>query len=250
MSVVVFGALALSLACQGRTTANSGELRIVLHPPEGSARPAYVEVSGLSADEVALARRGASDDTSLSLLLPVLLRVTVADESDAGLPDIAGRYAFTARGITFTPRFPFDPGRAYRVRFDRAKLGASNSNAIVMSIVKLPDAAPTAAADVVAVHPSSPVVPENLLRMYVEFSAPMGSKPAADYVRLIDRTGGKDEVVEEAFLPVEADFWSRDHKRYTLFLDPGRVKRGILPNRARGRPLRAGHSYALDVAAE
>jgi hypothetical protein len=79
-------------------------------------------------------------------------------------------------------------------------------------------------------------VPENLLRMYVEFSAPMGSRQAGAFVRLLDRTSGSDTVVDEAFLPVEADFWSSDHKRYTLFLDPGRVKRGILPNRERGRP--------------
>jgi len=78
----------------------------------------------------------------------------------------------------------------------------------------------------------------------------MGSRKAGEFVRLLDRTSGTDTIVEEAFLPVEADFWSPDHKRYTLFLDPGRVKRGILPNRERGRPLRAGHAYALAIAAE
>src|SRR5262245_44919771 len=144
LGVVLLSAV---LGCQSTSPRESGELRVVLHPAEGSARPAYVEVSGLSADEMAIARRGASDDTSLSLKLPVLLRVTVADQSDAGLPDIAGRYAFTARGITFTPRFPFDPGRAYRVRFDRARLGAPNSS-LVTSIVQLPDAAPGAPAEV------------------------------------------------------------------------------------------------------
>src|SRR6185436_4696884 len=117
-------------------------------------------------------------------------------------------------------------------------------------IVKLPAAATKPAAEVAAIYPSVAVVPENLLRMYVEFSAPMGSRKAGEFVRLLDRTSGSDTVVEEAFLPVEADFWSPDHKRYTLFLDPGRVKRGILPNRERGRPLRAGHAYALAISAE
>jgi hypothetical protein len=60
---------------------------------------------------------------------------------------------------------------------------------------------------------------------------------------------GKTERVEPgAFLPVEADFWSPDHMRYTLFFDPGRVKEGIFPNRQSGRPVRAGHRYALDIA--
>jgi hypothetical protein len=234
-----------SLGCQSRSAANAGELRVVLHPPEGTARPAYVEITGLDDEELSAVRSRAADEAALSSLF----RVAVADETNTSLPDIAGRYAVTGRSVTFTPRFPFDPGRAYRVRFDRATLGAPEQNAIVTSIVRLPAAATRAGAEVVAIHPAVPVVPENLLRMYVEFSAPMGSKQAGDFVRLIDRTSGQDAVVEEAFLPVEADFWSRDHKRYTLFLDPGRVKRGILPNRARGRPLREGRAYALDIAA-
>jgi hypothetical protein len=56
--------------------------------------------------------------------------------------------------------------------------------------------------------------------------------------------------VTEAFLPLDADFWSPDHLRYTVFLDPGRVKRGILPNRQRGRALVAGRSYAIEVGHE
>ena len=41
-------------------------------------------------------------------------------------------------------------------------------------------------------------------------------------------------------------FWNPDHTRYTVFLDPGRVKRGM-PNEQMGRALRAGHAYALVV---
>src|SRR5207237_2205578 len=70
------------------------------------------------------------------------------------------------------------------------------------------------------------------------------------FVRISDTTasGAKEEKnVDGAFLPVEANFWSRDHTRYTLFFDPGRVKEGIFPNREFGRPLRAGHRYVLEV---
>ena len=101
-------------------------------------------------------------------------------------------------------------------------------------------------------HPSADVVPENLLRVYIEFSAPMGNGVGVDFVKLVDLSGedGAAERVEPgAFLPVEANFWSPDHTRYTLFFDPGRVKDDILPNRTSGRPLRAGRKYAIDVAA-
>ena len=240
------GVLSVTLACQSRTAADAGELRVVLHPAEGSARPARIQLTGLTDDEVSALRSRGLDE----VMWASLLRVSVAEQSDANLPAVAGRYAIADGSVTFTPLFPFDPGRAYRVRVDPSKLGPPRSTEILTSIVKLPAAAAKPAAEVAAIYPSIPVVPENLLRMYVEFSAPMGSRKAGEFVRLLDRSSGKDTVVEEAFLPVEADFWSPDHRRYTLFLDPGRVKRGILPNRERGRPLRAGHAYALAISAE
>jgi hypothetical protein len=101
------------------------------------------------------------------------------------------------------------------------------------------------------VHPSAEIVPENLLRVYIEFSAPMGNRGGPEFVKLVELSGpeGKTERVDpDAFLPVEADFWSPDHTRYTLFFDPGRVKDDILPNRTSGRPLRAGRRYAIDIA--
>jgi hypothetical protein len=43
------------------------------------------------------------------------------------------------------------------------------------------------------------------------------------------------------------DFWSPDGRRYTVFFDPGRVKRGILPNDLFGRALVPGHRFTLAV---
>ena len=68
-----------------------------------------------------------------------------------------------------------------------------------------------------------------------------------DYVTLLDDRG--QEVVD-AFLPLDADFWNDDRTRYTVFFDPGRVKRGILPNKQMGRALEAGKRYTLLVKRE
>jgi len=124
----------------------------------------------------------------------------------------------------------------------------SREEPAVSAVVSLPPAATEPTTVVETMYPVNEVVPENLLRVYIEFSAPMGSSGAHDFVRVVDRTGPKEQVVEDAFLPVSADFWSPDHTRYTLFFDPGRVKQGILPNRKSGRPLRAGRKYALEVS--
>ena len=204
-----------------------------------------MEVTGLTPAETRALRDARLDDARWQ----ALFKVTVAEAAgaDSNVPPIAGRYTVDDGAVRFTPRFPFDPGRSYRAVFDPAALPRPRHADPTTAIVSLPALATTPTTVVTAVHPSANVVPENLLRMYIEFSAPMGNSGARDVVRLIDRTSGKDEVVEAPFLPVEADFWNPDHTRFTLFLDPGRVKQGILPNRQSGRPLRAGHRYVLDI---
>jgi hypothetical protein len=187
--------------------------------------------------------------------------VTVGEGSDAdahgghaggdSLPAVQGRYAVSESAITFTPLFPFDPGRPYQIAFDPSRLPRPRQAAIVAAAVRLPAVATEPSTVVTAVHPSGDVVPENLLRVYIEFSAPMGNGAGLDFVKLVELSGpdGRAERVEAgAFLPVEANFWSPDHTRYTLFFDPGRVKEGIFPNRQSGRPLQAGRRYALDIA--
>jgi hypothetical protein len=97
---------------------------------------------------------------------------------------------------------------------------------------------------VAAIYPSGEVLPENLLRMYITFSAPMSAATGIGHLELLDPD---DVPVEGAFLPLEYEFWSPDHTRFTVFFDPGRVKRGILPNRQSGRALVRGGRYTLVV---
>jgi hypothetical protein len=90
------------------------------------------------------------------------------------------------------------------------------------------------------------MVPENLLRLYIEFNAPMSRRTGVNYIHLLDQDGR--EVVGP-FLPLDADFWNADRTRYTVFFDPGRVKQDLLPRRQMGPSLRAGRRYTLVVDA-
>ena len=90
------------------------------------------------------------------------------------------------------------------------------------------------------------MVPENQLRLYVHFSAPMGRRGGLDYVHLLDDNGHQ---VKDPFLPLDAEFWNDDHTRYTVFFDPGRVKKGVRPNEEMGRSLTPGRSYTLVIDA-
>ena len=108
--------------------------------------------------------------------------------------------------------------------------------------------APASTLDTVVkqVYPSGRVLPENMLRFYIEFSAPMGRGGPRSSTSVSLTDDGKEVV--DPFLPVEAEFWNPERTRFTLFFDPGRVKRGIKPNRDMGRALVAGRRYTLIVS--
>jgi len=164
--------------------------------------------------------------------------------TDSQRPAVTGKYLVTKTGVDFTPRFPLDPGLAYSVTFDPAKLSEPRSEPAVTRTVSLPKVERTPSTVVTRVMPTSEVIPENHLRMYVEFSAPMSGESGVPFIRLIDDRG---EVVPDVFLPLEADFWNPDRTRYTVFFDPGRVKRGILPNEQMGRALVPGRTYTVEI---
>jgi hypothetical protein len=241
-------------ACSARESPPA-PLRVVLHPAAG-ALPAHVSVDGLTSAELSAVRDVTRTENGWVSLLTVTIDATHGDRSAGALPPVAGRYEVTDSAIRFVPLFPFDPGRAYHVRFDPSRLpiaaDAHRVDAISVT-VRLPAVATTPTV-VTAVHPSADVVPENILRVYIEFSGAMSRSagPADDFVRLVELSGPDDKIerIEEgAFLPVDANFWSPDQTRYTVFFDPGRVKDEVLPNRESGRALRAGRRYAIEIAA-
>jgi hypothetical protein len=100
------------------------------------------------------------------------------------------------------------------------------------------------ATHVVAVHAGGGDVPSNLLRVYVELSAPMEPGEAYGHIRVVDDSGHE---VRGALLELREELWSPDHRRLTLLFDPGRVKRGIRSNVEMGPPLVAGRRYRLVI---
>ena len=172
---------------------------------------------------------------------------------------IVGSHVVTSSALEFHPRFPFDPGRSYAVRFDSARLAALREGItlregkgqraegkVIEAVVALPAVAAGPPTVVAAVHPSVDRWPANLLRFYIHFSGPMSRTSGVGLVHVVGEDG---EDVADALLPAEVDFWNEDRTRYTVFFDPGRVKRGILPNREMGRALVPGRRYTILVDA-
>src|SRR5262249_19130951 len=200
-----------------------------------------VRVTGLSSAELSALNKANLTNDAWSRVL----RVTVANAAP-DTPSIAGRYVVTAAALEFRPMFPFDPGREYLLTFDPAAMPAPRAGPTVNATASLPAAAPTPPTRIVRLLPASDTFPENLLRFYLEFSAPMSRENGRDHIHLLDAAG---KEVPNTFLNLDVEFWSADYRRYTVFLDPGRVKRGILPNDTFGRALVAGKPYTISVDA-
>jgi hypothetical protein len=99
-------------------------------------------------------------------------------------------------------------------------------------------------ARVTAIYPSAATLPENQLRFYVHFSAPMSRGEAYSRVKLMKADG---KVIERAFLEISGELWDSSGQRLTLLFDPGRVKQGLKPREEFGPVLVAGEKYVLAI---
>jgi hypothetical protein len=226
----------IALALCGACSRPAGPLQISLATDE--SRRSAVRVVGLSSSELASLKAKAPDDPQWTSLFAV--RVAGA----ADVPPVSGRYRVVSDALEFTPLFPLDPGRQYDAVFEPSRLPSPRSGPPVRASVGLPAVAGTPSTTIVCMLPNADVLPENLLRIYLEFSAPMSRENGRDFIKLLDE---KDREVPNAFLALDIEFWSPDYRRYTVFFDPGRVKRGILPNDQFGRALQVGQRFTIAV---
>lgn len=229
-------ALALAAGC-GRPAA---PLSVSIVPASATAK-AFISIAGFSSTELtALSNASFTRDQWLALI-----RVTV-DGVDAANPPVLGMYR-VGSSVDFIPMFPFDPGRGYAVEIDPTKLPTPRAAQSFRAVVVIPAESRSPSTMVSRMLPTASVLPENLLRIYLEFSAPMAREHGRDVLKLVEVKDGRDIEVKDAFLALDVDFWSPDARRYTVLLDPGRVKRGILPNDQIGRALKPGHTFAIVV---
>jgi hypothetical protein len=231
--------LAAATACSGTPTPElpGGPLSAALVVDPDTQQP-VVRVTGWSSSELNSLRPPDFPDATWNQLLQVRVAGT------AGI-DIAARHRVNTDSVDVVPRFALDRGREYVVRINPSVLPAPRPGGIIETAVMLPAATAAPAVSVTAIYPSSSVWPDNILRFYLHFSAPMSGTAAVGHVRLVDDTG---QEVRDALLELDVDLWNRDYTRRTVFFDPGRVKRGIRPNRELGRALVAGRKYAIVVS--
>ncbi len=152
-----------------------------------------------------------------------------------------GDYFVEEGAVVFVPRYPLRRGTTYRV----AVITKNAEQALTLVREFSLAAAPKQPATrIVAVFPTASLLPENQLKFYLHFSSPMSRGEAYDRVKLLDDQG--DEV-DFPFLELGEELWDPAGTRFTLFFDPGRIKRGLKPRELFGPSLIEGRSYTLVV---
>ena len=156
------------------------------------------------------------------------------------VPPLLGAYAIENGMLSFRPQFPLAAGVRYRAVFHPP--GASP----IEHSFDGPPKDTRRLARVERVYPSAEILPSNLLRFYVYFSAPMSQGESGRRMRLLDDTG---KPLTGVFLPGE-ELWDPGFQRLTMTLDPGRIKRGLTSNQAMGPPIAEGRRYTLVIDAD
>jgi hypothetical protein len=194
-------------------------------------RPVAVEVQGIVA---ATPRRDAADPAWAQTLAVFAEQGAVMD-----VPPMVGTWrAVSGNRIRFEPRFPLTRGVRYRAEYRVA--GA----APMISYFALPADTTLPSTTVLNVFPSADVLPENQLKFYVQFSAPMSRGRTYEHVHIRDAAG---RVIELPFLELEEELWDPTMTRLTLLIDPGRIKRGVKPLVDIGPVFEVGRIYSLTI---
>jgi hypothetical protein len=238
---------AAASVCSILVAADRGDAPALVLAPAKTSQACF-EVRGLPPDVAAELRRLPARDP----LWPSIFNIHVAATAKGDQPPMLGSYEPTSDGVRFRPRFPLERAIEYRAVFDWPRGGSPRKSGVesgrhfrLAETFVIPASREGPPATVVAIYPSGREVPENLLRLYIQFSASMSQGNCYRRVHLRDETTGTE--VQQPFLELPQELWSPDGTRLTLLLEPGRVKHDLVPRGELGPILVSGRTYTLTV---
>jgi hypothetical protein len=175
---------------------------------------------------------GVSNPTDLAVV--PIHALTLAGQ----LVTTAGSWTVQADAARFTPLFPPVPATVHAV------VATTGPGWTELCRVTVPAVELVPSTQVVSIDPGGDRLPANVLRISVTFSAPMEQGGASGRFQLLAADG---EELIGTLLPMPPELWDRRRRRLTVLLDPGRIKRGLLPNVQAGPPLVPGSSVTFVV---
>ncbi|NJB69976.1 hypothetical protein GGR42_000438 [Saonia flava] len=147
---------------------------------------------------------------------------------------------FLSKGhmYTYKPIVPFSAGQHYVLK----------QNGMVLGRFAIKGLGNRKKTELLSIYPSKDTLPENLLKMYFVFSQPMQEvKSSLEYITIKNLETGKEESI---FLNLEPELWNMEHTELTLWLDPGRIKTDLIPNKEKGLPIVQGSFYEIIIESD
>ncbi|TSE11414.1 Ig-like domain-containing protein [Aquimarina algiphila] len=173
-----------------------------------------------------------TDEFNLSNNLKVYRGQISEEELDRTHP-ILGTIQIDELELHFTPLVPFGWNQEYTFIYN---------NTIEYFTLEIPEAYNYLAVE--AIYPSAKSLPSNLLKWYVQFSHPVNEVHVYDYIRFINNQG---DTLSRTTLSLENALISEDGKLLTVWIEPGRQKRDLIPNKQLGPVFENDAMYQLIV---
>ena len=140
-----------------------------------------------------------------------------------------------SESITFKPLIPFTRGLKYDVVLSNKLIGQ----------FEIPPVNTNDRTEVVSVYPTTDTLPENTLKLYVNFSKPMREGQALNNIAVIKN---ENDTLRSTFLDLDKELWNSERTVLTLWFDPGRIKRDLQPNKTLGAPLQENNHYKIIIS--
>lgn len=217
----------------------SGRIEVRARPENNNHR---IELVGLNTEVIkSLVQQNPSQEEWSKLFGIYVGKAGVSRE--ARLP-VGGKYRIENQSVLFEPRYPLLGSVSYRAILAPQLLLPVKQQIPLELEIKLPKEKSRDFTRVQGVFPSSDQLPENQLKFYLYFSGPMSRGEAYQRIQLLNE---EDKPVFQPFLELDEELWDPSGTRFTLFFDPGRIKRGLKPREDIGPVLQEGKRYTLVI---
>ena len=190
-----------------------------------------------NADIKSIAARLDAKDASRSLSVYIL-----SAKGEVSKTPLDGELTLTGGTLRFRARYPLEAGMSYRAVYEPGA-GAKS----IVKTLQMPKRAKAPATTITDVYPTQDLLPENQLKFYVHFSAPMSRGEVYQRVHVLNEKGA---TIDLPFLELDQELWDARQQRITLLFDPGRIKRGLKPREEAGPVLEEGKRYTFVIDAE
>lgn len=149
--------------------------------------------------------------------------------------NMLGDWSLVDNRLVFKPLISFSRGYTYEL-FRKGKS---------ILLFTVPPYDNVTVPEVINIYPSADTLPENLLKVYLQFSEPMAAGKSLQHITFVRNNS---DTLASTFLDLQPELWNPDGSCLTLWLDPGRIKQGLIPNEQLGALLKKDDTYTLTIS--